>query len=65
MLEGSILIDNSIESAGGFVNINFLDPKEASRLMCHLSTQLGSSSPQSHRPLPDPPGYAMASTFDP
>lgn len=64
MLEGSI-IDNSIESAWGFVNINFPDPKEASRLMGHLSTQLGSSSLQSHRPLPDPPGYAVASAFDP
>lgn len=42
MLGGSI-IDNSIESAGGFVNINFLDPKEASQLMGHLSAQLGSS----------------------
>lgn len=41
MLGGSI-IDNSIESAGGFVNINFLDPKEASQLMGHLSAQLGS-----------------------
>jgi len=56
MLGGSI-IDNSIESAGGFVNINFLDPK-ASQLMGHLSTQLGSSSLQSDRPLADPPGHA-------
>lgn len=64
MLGGSI-IDNSIVSAGGFVNINFLDPK-ASQLMGHLSTQLGSSSLQSDRPLLDPPGHAtMASTPDP
>lgn len=65
MLGGSI-IDNSIESAGGFVNINFLHPKEASQLIGHLSTQLGSSSLQPDRPLPDPPGHGtMASTSDP
>lgn len=40
MLGGSI-IDNSIESAGGFVNINLLDPKEAFQLIGHLSTWLG------------------------
>lgn len=65
MLGGSI-IDNSIESAGGFVNINFLHPKEASQLIGHLSTELGSSSRQPDRPLPDPPGHAtMALTSVP
>lgn len=52
MLKGNI-IDNSIESAGGFVNINFPEPKEASRLVGHLSTELESCTPQQNRPRSD------------
>lgn len=44
MLGGSV-IDNCTESTGEFVNINFLQPKEASQLVGHLSTsQPGLSS---------------------
>lgn len=38
-----------------FVNINFPEPKGASRLVCHLFTEPESCSLKLNRPLLDPP----------
>lgn len=49
-----------------FVNINFPEPKGASKLVCHLFTGLESCTLKLNRPMLDPPGQrATATTFDP
>lgn len=50
----------------GFVNINFPEPKGASKLVCHLFTGLESCTLKLNRPMLDPRGQrATATTFDP